>query len=205
MKHCSNHVHSFVTFRKAQFWDQHYYQFFFGNFPEILTNCEVIQFADDTDIFVSAKYIDSIEFILNEDLKNIYSYFVENELVTNLKAGKTKCMFLGTSRKPLTLTSQLKLFYNYVQIRVAESYKYLDTIINSPLNLVLHFHESYKQMSAKLKLFRKSKQCLNGAATIGTFISFMQSSIKYNSFTNLNFTKTLKNWTCWTDEQKVIW
>ena len=56
-----------------------------------------MQFANDTDIFVSARYIDSTEFILNEDLKNLSSYFVENELVTNLKAGKTKCMLLGAS------------------------------------------------------------------------------------------------------------
>ena len=56
--------------------------------------------------------------------KTFSSYFVENELVINLKAGKTECMLL------LTVPNLLILFYNDNQIYVAESYKYLDAIIN---------------------------------------------------------------------------
>ena len=41
----------------------------FIDFPEILTNCEVIHLVDDIVIFASAKDGDSMEFILNEDLK----------------------------------------------------------------------------------------------------------------------------------------
>ena len=32
----------------------------------------VIQFADDTVIFISAKNVDSIEFMLSEGLKNVF-------------------------------------------------------------------------------------------------------------------------------------
>ena len=50
---------------------------FFNNFPRTATNCETIQFADDSVNFVSYKDVDSIEFMLNEDLKSVYSYFVK--------------------------------------------------------------------------------------------------------------------------------
>ena len=114
----------------------------FNDFPEILTNCEVIQLVDDTVIFVSAKDFDSIELIFNADLKNFSLYFVENELLTNLKASNSKC----TPRKLLTIPKQLKLSDNHTQIYVAESYKYLGTIINLSLNLGLKFDETYKQL-----------------------------------------------------------
>ena len=53
---------------------------FFNNFPRTATNCETIQFADDFVNFVSYKDVDSIEFMLNEDLKSVYSYFVKYKL-----------------------------------------------------------------------------------------------------------------------------
>ena len=62
--------------------------------------------------------------MLKKDLKNVSSYFVENELIINLKVGKTMYT-LGISIKLLTVHSQLKLFYNHTQIYVAESYKFL--------------------------------------------------------------------------------
>ena len=57
-------------------------------------------------------------------LKNSSLYFVENELIINLRAGKTKCILLGTSRKLSTLPNHMKLFYNHTQIYIAESHKY---------------------------------------------------------------------------------
>ena len=104
-------------FRKAQSWKQYFY--LFNDFSEILKNCEAIEIANDTANFVPVKNVDSIKFMLNEDLKNLSWYFVENELVVNLKAGRIKCILLGTSRK--FLATQNQLFYNHTQIYVAKS------------------------------------------------------------------------------------
>ena len=43
--------------------------------------------------------MDIIEKLLNDDLVNVSGYFIENELIINLKAGKSECMLLGTSKK----------------------------------------------------------------------------------------------------------
>ena len=51
------------------------YLIFFNNFSEILKYCDVIQFAGDTVIFVSAKDVQSIESMLNKDFKKTYIYF----------------------------------------------------------------------------------------------------------------------------------
>lgn len=62
----------------------------FNDFPDILKKADVVEFADDTVIYVSSNKISQIEEMLNNDLKNISSYFRENELVINLKPGKTE-------------------------------------------------------------------------------------------------------------------
>ena len=100
-------------------------------------------------------------------------------------------MFLGMFRKLSKVLNQLKLFNNHNQIYVAESYKYLGTIIIPSLKLGLQFAKAYKQMSTKLKLIRKLKYYLN-AATKQILISLIQPTIKYNCLPNLNFTKTQK-------------
>ena len=119
---------------------------FFNDFSEILMHCDVIQFADDTVILVSAKDVQSIESMLNIDLKNMSKFFTENELIINLEAVKTECMLLGTSRKLSTVCNQLQLFYNFTPIHVTKSYKYLGTIVNPNLNLGEQFDKTYKKM-----------------------------------------------------------
>ena len=141
MKYYPNY-RSRVAFYKAQFS-------FFNGFPEILTNCEVTQFADNTITFVSVKDVDCIECNLNEET------FVENELVINSKAGKTESVPLNTSKKLFTVSNQLNLSYDQTEIHTEESYKYLGAIINPSLNLELQFHKVHKQMSSNLKLLRK--------------------------------------------------
>ena len=68
---------------------------FFNDFPDVLQKCEVVQFADDTVVYVSAKDAKEIESLLNHDLQNIGHYFRQNELVINLKPGKTEFLLFA--------------------------------------------------------------------------------------------------------------
>lgn len=98
--------------------------------------------------------------MLNKDFKNVSKIFTENKLIINLKAGKTKCMLLGTSQKLSTVWNQIHLFYNSTPIHVVKSYKYLVTIVNLNLNLGEQFGKTYKKMSSKLKLLRQLKNTI---------------------------------------------
>ena len=55
-----------------------------------LHHCKVITYADDTVIFASASDIDAILGNLSQDLDNLSAWFRENELIFNLKKGKTE-------------------------------------------------------------------------------------------------------------------
>ena len=52
-----------------------------------------------TIIFTAAKDLESIQKHLSEDCHNPSSWFRDNELVFNLKMGKTECMIFGTAKK----------------------------------------------------------------------------------------------------------
>ena len=72
---------------------------FFNDFPDHLIESKVIKYADDTILYVSHSSIYTIESTLNKELLCLYCYFRENELVLNLKKGKTETMLFGTSKR----------------------------------------------------------------------------------------------------------
>ena len=85
----------------------------------------IVQFADDTSIYLSSKSIDEIEDKLNEDLASISAYLSCDDLVINLKKGKTECMLLGTSKRIATVTPEsrdLNLSCNGTKINCTQSH-----------------------------------------------------------------------------------
>ena len=49
-------------------------------------------YADDSVLYVAGKTCDDIEEKLNSDLEKIANWFVQNNLVVNLKKTKTECV-----------------------------------------------------------------------------------------------------------------
>lgn len=79
----------------------------FNDLGDCLKHDEVIQFADDTVIYVSDKCFVTIQRKLNEDLQSVSRYFKENELIINLKKGKSEFMLLGTNKRLSKCPDQL--------------------------------------------------------------------------------------------------
>jgi hypothetical protein len=165
---------------------------YFNDFQDNLEFCDVIQFADDTVIFVSGKSVSEIEKKLNIDLVSISNFFMENELVINLKKGKTESMLFGTAKRLSLNVKILELFYRFTPIQYTTTYKYLGTTVDQTLNLGEQFNKMYKKASTKLRLLSKIKYFLTNRATHHVYQSVIQPGIKYNCITNLNLTKTQK-------------
>jgi hypothetical protein len=72
---------------------------FINDLPECLESANVILYADDAVIYFNHKDINIIQETLNSELKNIGKFFKNNELIINLKKGKTESMLFGTIRK----------------------------------------------------------------------------------------------------------
>ena len=91
---------------------------------------------------------------------DLYNYFRQNELIINLKKGKTETMLFGTSKRLSKLPS-LSLTFNGVNITNTNHYKYLGATIDPSLTLNDNFDKLVKTVSVRLHQMRKMWAFLN--------------------------------------------
>ena len=72
-------------------------------------------------------------------------YFRKNQLVINLKKGKTESMIFGTSQKLSKCGKELNLSFNGTEIIQTDHYKYLGTVLDTTLSLKDNFDTVYKR------------------------------------------------------------
>ena len=59
------------------------------------------------------------------NIKLLVEWFQENEVIVNLKKGKTETMIFRTAKHLAILNSGLKVKYQHYTVNVATSYRYL--------------------------------------------------------------------------------
>ena len=113
-------------------------------------HCKIITYADDTEIFTSSSDIDVIQSNLSKDLDNLSNSFRDNELIFNLKKGKSEVMLFGTGKR-LNLFGgcQVKLSVNDDPINTTTCYKYLGVHLDPTLHFETHFQKSVQEGSRK--------------------------------------------------------
>ena len=71
---------------------------FFNDLIDIM-NVNVIKYAEDTVLFYTDSDVSKIESVLNYEMKKVGLYCNQNELLFNLKKGKTEAMLFGTQKR----------------------------------------------------------------------------------------------------------
>ena len=135
---------------------------FFNDIAENLIHLKIVIYADDTVtvIFCESKKLEEMEICLNADLKNLHSWFKENELLLNLKPGKTEILSLGKSRRLSMLQREIEIKIMNQPINITNSYKYLGIEIDHSLDLNSHFERTYKKITRRLRLLNRMRTFL---------------------------------------------
>ena len=162
---------------------------FFNDFVDHVKHSSVIKYADDTVIFLSHTDIEKIERLLNEDMGSIASYLGENELIINLKIGKTEVMLYGTAKRLKNHGRKLKIMYRDEPINVVSSYKYLGNIVDNHLSLNENFSKVYKKASNRLRLLSRMKSYLTSDARLKIYEMMIIPLITYSSSIHLRIAK----------------
>ena len=87
---------------------------FFNNIFLELNQSKIIKYVDDTFIFFADKDYDKVERALCSDMNRLSEWFTENELLLNLKPGKTELLVFVQINDWLRY---LKIWKSYVTIR----------------------------------------------------------------------------------------
>lgn len=155
--------------------------------------CKVILYADDTVIFTSNKSCKQIENDLNNDLKAVSQWLDDNNLVINLKKGKTELVLYGTSRK-LALGNAIQCYIKGTQIYQTQCYKYLGVSLDNKLNLVEHHSNIYKKLSSRIKLLKRIRHKISPHTAALIYQMMIEPIMFYcnNVFVNITDTQAKK-------------
>ena len=107
----------------------------------------------------------------------------DNELVLNLKKGKTEVMIFGTKSR-LSNVDQINIMYQGNTINCTESYKYLGVNLDPTLNLGNDFYGIYKKASSRIRLLRRIRPQLTAAAAARVYQALIVPITTYCSLTN---------------------
>ena len=97
----------------------------------------MITYADDTVVYYSSNDVSAIEDILNLEMENIGKYCRENELLLNLKKGKTESMLFGTSKRISKYGRDLKIQYQNTEISFVKEHVYLGNTVDIHLLMMV--------------------------------------------------------------------
>jgi hypothetical protein len=125
-----------------------------------LKKCNIMLYADDAVLFTSDNKACNIEKDLNLDILHINHWFNENNLITNLKKGKTEFMLFGTAQK-LKKANKIEILLNNNIINETTNYEYLGVLFDKSLNYTAHLDRVYKKAASRIRLLSRIRCDLN--------------------------------------------
>jgi hypothetical protein len=162
----------------------------FNDVGNVLHDCDIIMYADDTVIFASAKNEMELKTKLSNDFQRVTDWLERNELVINMKPGKTECMVFGTPQK--TKNVKPNITYRQYTVPTTPTYKYLGVELDQSLSLTKHCNAVYKKATGRLYLIRRVRNQLTTKAAALLYNSVVVPLFTYCSILTYQTNNTYK-------------
>ena len=102
---------------------------------------------------------------MNEDINSVHKWLKGNELILNLKKGRTESMLFGTGKRiSLLCGKQLEIHVDGKLINSTTNYKYLGVHLDPTLSLTTHFDKTCKKAAGRVNMMRKIRNGLTSDA-----------------------------------------
>lgn len=145
--------------------------------PNVIENCVINLFADDTLIFCHGKNMEEIIRKIESDLRNIEKWLSKNKLKLNVE--KTKCMFIKGNRNRDDTAIQIHI--NGELIARTSQMKYLGVLIDDRLNFKENNSYICKKVAKKIGFFARVARNLTTSAKINLYKSIIATHFDYCS------------------------
>ena len=160
----------------------------FNGIRNTLRHCKIITYADDTVIYTSGKRKEDVEKALQEDFTSLADWLELNDLIINLKKGKTECTLFGTCQRVKNQSLDVK--YRHHSILFTDTYKYLGVQLDQTLSLRSHLESTYKKAAGRLYLLKRVRFQLTTDAALSIYKSMLLPLFIYCSILNANPSRT---------------
>ena len=160
----------------------------FNDIETTLRHCKIITYADDTVIYASAKTKEEVEKLLISDFKSLADWLESNDLVLNLKKGKTECILFGTCHRIKEKT--LNIVHRHQTISFTKTYTYLGVQLDQTLSLRNHLDGVYKKAIGRLYLLKRVRPQITTEAAMTIYTTMLVPLFTYCSILNGEPTRT---------------
>lgn len=147
------------------------FNIYVNDLREAITDCEVIQYADGTQL-VHTGSADALP-----DLPDLKAYFNANGLMLN--SNKTQCIFIGTWPIIRKIPSDTKLTFDNISITPNTQVKNLGVTIDCHMNFDVHIHEMYKKVMGHLLFLSIVKNKFESETRKTVVESIARSAVNY--------------------------
>ena len=142
------------------------------------TNMKVINFADDTLLYYDIKDTHNLEFLINNELKQIITWMQINHLKLNLT--KTNYMIFSPKSNKFKILKNLNFFQNYdTQINQQIHCKYLGLIIDNNLNWKNQILNIQTKLAKAVGILYRVRNHLNKHSLIQILHALIISHLNY--------------------------
>ena len=136
-------------------------------------------YADDTIIYTSDKSFSTIKSNLTKEFAQVATWLEENQLIVNLRRGKTECMLFRMSQ--CTKNKTLDVVHHHRTLSETNLYKYLSVQLDQNLNIKHHTTQMYKKACSRLQLLKGLRPKLTTKATVTIYQSMILPLVTYCS------------------------
>ena len=149
---------------------------FINDLPNTLLNSDIIQFADDTTIYMSELTTIDIQTPLQLDINNVENWFSNNKVTIN----HDKCVLMnfGTNHKLRNSTILLYKLNNTV-LKNVENCKLLGIHFDQCLSFDIHCSELCKKLNSRFFLFKRLKDFIPMNLLLQLYNTLIQPLIDY--------------------------
>jgi len=130
---------------------------FINDMPEVLSQCSIEMYADDTLLYFHGTDLNTIERVLNNDLKQFTTWLHINQM--NVNVSKTKVMVLSSVARKLDV-ADVNICLNGQRLECVNTMKYLGVTIDNHLKWHNHLDNVCKNVGKKIAVLRRIKPFL---------------------------------------------
>ena len=145
---------------------------------QCLNKYAMLMYADDTVLLYSASSSKLIEETLNHEGNILFDWFNNNNLILNLKPGKTELVIYGTARN-LATQPEGNVELKGSKINHAIHYEYLSVSLDQHLTMCQKTTKIYKRINQCLKQLTRVRKNVTHSAAETIYVSMIEAISLY--------------------------
>ena len=161
-----------------------------NDFSNCLRNCSAIQYADDTNLFISGNCVNTLYKKVNSDMKNVQIWLIANKLSLNVK--KSKCVLFQRKIRGKTSGDDHEVVINDHVIDRVKTIPFLGVLINENLSWKDHFYHVLTKIRSSFLAIQRARLYFNTKCLLTLYHTLIGSHINYCISTWLHGNASLK-------------